>query len=154
MKPITRADLDYLCLHMRESDRAEIMGLRGYDNPLFIARETVLAASFGKAAIAYHKDRPAAVIGVSPKPWPHVWDAWAYGTDEFEKVGLSLTRYALKVLKPHLLKSSAHRLEAPSHVDHAQAHSWLRALGATNETLLRSYGRDGADYILFSWTRK
>lgn len=153
MKPITRADLDYICLKMRDSDKAEILGIRGYDNPLLIARETVYAASMGKAAIAYHNGRPAAVIGVSPKPWPHVWDAWAYGTDDLPKVVLSLTRYALTVLKPYLLRNHAHRLEAPSRIDHLQAHSWLRAMGARDEAILRHYGRDGADYCLFSWTK-
>ncbi|WP_271896307.1 hypothetical protein [Candidatus Phyllobacterium onerii] len=154
LQPITRSDLDYVCLKLRESDKREIFGIRSHDNPLWIAAETLCVASYGKAAIAFYDGKPAAVIGVSPKPWPHVWDAWAYGTDDFNKVGLSLTRYALKVLKPYLLARQVHRLEAPSRMDHSQAHSWLRALGATDEAILRSYGRDGADYVMFSWTRK
>lgn len=111
-----------------------------------------MAASFGKAAIAYHAGRPAAVIGVSPKPWPGVWDAWAYGTDDLPKVSLSLTKYALRTLKPYLLTRGAHRLEAASRINHAEAHSWLRALGARDEGILHKFGRDGADYAMFGWT--
>jgi hypothetical protein len=66
VKPISAEAVEYICLNMREEDRKEILGLRPYDNVQFVARETIFAASYGKAAIAFYNNRPCAVVGVSP----------------------------------------------------------------------------------------
>jgi hypothetical protein len=92
------------------------------------------------------------VCGVSPK-WPGVWDAWAYGTDHLPRRVLEITKYALNELKPFILSRGAHRLECQSRLDHHQAHSWLRSLGARDEGILRGYGKDGADYVSFAWRK-
>jgi hypothetical protein len=153
MEPITASAVEYVCWHMRAVDAEEVYGLRAHDNPMWLCREVVFASSLGKAAVAFHGGRPCAVIGVSPKAWPGVWDAWCFGTENLPAKALDLTRYAVRVLKPFVLGRGAHRLEAASRIDHAEAHSWLRALGARDEGVLRGYGRDGADYVMFGWTR-
>jgi len=152
IQPITREAVEYVCLNMREDDAREVYGLRGHTNPFLLAREAIAAASLGKASVACWRGIPAAVIGVSPN-WPGVWEAWAWGTDDFQRVALSLTRYALTVLKPYVLDHGAHRLQCASRIDHRPAHSWLRAMGARDEGVLRGYGRDGASYVQFSWVR-
>jgi hypothetical protein len=152
VQTISAEAVEYICLNMREEDRKEILGLRPYDNVQFVARETIFAASYGKAAIAFYNNRPCAVVGVSPK-WPGVWDAWAYGTVRLPKRGLEITKYALNELKPFILSRGAHRLECQSRLDHHQAHSWLRSLGARDEGILRGYGKDGSDYVSFAWRK-
>lgn len=138
-------------MNMREIDHAEVFGMRGHDNPLLLAKEVVWASTYGKAAIATHNGRPCAVIGVSPM-WPGVWSAWSFGTDDWSKAVLQLSRYALKTLRPFILERGAHRLQCESHIEHTDAHRWLMTLGAKPEARLRGYGRDGSDYIMFSWS--
>lgn len=150
--PITLSAVEYITLNMREIDALEVYGMRGHDNPLLLAKEVVLAASYGKAAIATHKGMPCGVIGVSPL-WPGVWTAWSFGTEHWPRAVLKISRYGRQVFKPFILGCGAHRLQCESRIDHTEAHRWLEAMGAHKEGLLRGYGRDGADYFMFSWRK-
>lgn len=152
MKPISLAAVEYLTLNMRAIDAAEIYSMRGHDNPHLLANEVVLAASYGKAGIAEHNGRPCGIIGVSPL-WPGVWTVWSFGTDDWPKAVLAMSRFGKRILKPFILARGAHRLQCESRIDHQEAHRWLIALGAKAEGRLRGYGRDGSDYIMFSWTK-
>lgn len=152
MKPITLSAVEYIALHMREADKAEVYGMRAHDSPFILAKEVILAATYGKAGIAEHNGVPVAVVGVSPS-WPGVWDAWAFGTDDWHRCAVSITRYALNVLRPHILERGAHRMHCASRIDHTDAHRWLSVLGAKPESVLRNYGRDGSDYVMFAWSR-
>lgn len=151
MTPISLAAVEYLTLNMREMDRAEVFGMRGHDCPLLLAKEVVWASTYGKAAIATHDGRPCAIIGVSPM-WPGVWSAWSFGTDEWSKAAVQLTRYALRTLRPFILERGGHRLQCESHIDHTEAHRWLKSMGANVDGFLPGYGRDGSTYLMFSWS--
>lgn len=152
MKQISLSAVEYVCLNMRESDRAEVFGMRAHDNPMILAKEIVAVAPYGKVGIADHQGRPAAIIGVTPM-WPGVWSAWAFGTDDWPKVAIELTRYALRVLRPFILERGAHRMQCESRIDHVEAHRWLQTLGAEPEAILSRFGRDGTDYVMFRWSR-
>jgi hypothetical protein len=151
LTPITLTAVEYVCLNMREIDRAEVFGMRAHDDALILAREIVAVAPYGKVGVAAHEGRPAAIVGVTPL-WPGVWSAWAFGTDEWDRVAIELTRYALRVLRPFILERGAHRMQCESRIDHVEAHRWLELLGARPESILRRYGRDGSDYVQFAWT--
>ena len=152
MKPISLEALEYICLNMRAADQAEVYGMRGHDDPFILAREVLITATYGKAAIASHQGRPAGVLGVSPM-WPGVWSAWAFGTDDWPRCAVELTRYARNVLKPFILACGAHRMQCHSRFDHLDAHRWLKTLGAKHEATLGGFGRDGAAYHLFAWSK-
>lgn len=152
MIPISLTAVEYLCLNLREIDAAEIYNMRGHDDPLLLAREVVYAASYGKAAIAEHNGRPAAIIGAAPL-WPNVWTVFSFGTDDWPKCAMALTRYGKRVLTPYLMARGVHRLQCESRIDHIQAHKWLSVMGAKPDGLLGGYGRDGSDYVMFSWRR-
>lgn len=150
MLPISLTAVEYLTINMRLSDQREVYGMRGHENPYLLAREVVLATSYGKAGIAAHRGVPCGIIGVSPL-WPGVWSAWSFGTDDWRKGAVEMTRYALNVLRPFILERRAHRLQCESRVDHVDAHRWLSSMGAKPDGLLEGYGRDGSDYIMWSW---
>ena len=152
MKPITLTAVEYLTLNMREIDAREIYGLRGHDDPLLLAREVVIAATYGKAGIAEHKGRPCGIMGVSPL-WPGVWAVWAFGTEEWAKGVIEISRFGRRVIDPFLRERGAHRAQCESHIEHSDAHRWLGVMGATCEGVLKGYGRDGADYLSFSWSK-
>jgi len=148
--PVSLAAIEYLTLNMREIDRAEIFGLRNHDSPTLLAYEVATLASYGKAAIAEHKGRPCGIIGVFPM-WSGVWSAFSFGTDDWRHGVLSMTSWAKFTMHPHLRQCNAHRLQCESRIDHHEAHRWLTRMGAEADGLLRGYGRDGSDYIMFSW---
>jgi hypothetical protein len=64
-----------------------------------------------------------------------------------------MIRFGKKVLEPHIRARGAHRLQCESRIDHHDAHRWLMAMGAKADGLLQGYGRDGSDYIMFSWSK-
>ena len=66
---------------------------------------------------------------------------------------MALTRYGKRVLRPFILARGAHRLQCESRIDHVEAHKWLSVMGAKPDGLLSGYGRDGSDYVMFSWRR-
>lgn len=132
---------------MREADKREIYGIRFHSNPIWVSREIIQASHI--AAIAEHKGKPAAVIGAC-ELWPSTWSLFSLGTDDWSKCVISLTRYALRTLKPHFLTHGATRVQCESHSSHIEAHRWLAALGGKPQTLHR-FGRDGSDYLQFTW---
>lgn len=152
MIQISLAAVEYLTLNMREMDAREIYGMRGHDNPMLLAKEVVLAASYGKAAIATHQGVPCGIIGVSPL-WPGVWSAWSFGTDNWTKAVLQLSRFGKRELEPYLRRAGAHRVQCESHIDHTDAHRWLKSMGANLDGFLPGYGRDGSTYLMFSWSK-
>jgi hypothetical protein len=152
IKPISAAAVTWLCCNMRAIDAREIYGLRNHSNPDLLAREILIAATWGKAAIAEVDGRPASIVGVNPL-WAGVWAIWSFGTEDWPKAAISITKYGIRVLRPYIMDRGAHRLQCESRIDHIDAHRWLTACGATVEGTLRGYGRDGTDYLQFAWTR-
>lgn len=152
MIPISLTAVEYLCVNMREIDQREIYGIRWHDNPLLLAREVVIASTYGKAAIATYNGKPCGIMGISPM-WPGVWSVWSFGTDDWSKAVLELSRYGKKVLEPFVRVRGAHRVQCESRIDHHEAHRWLQAMGAKADGILQGYGRDGSDYLMFSWSK-
>ena len=150
--PVSLSAVTYLAVNMRDIDAREIYNIRNHESPDLLAREVILAASFGKAGISVQDGRPVGIVGVSPL-WAGVWTIWSYGTDEWRKGVLDMTRFGRKVLKPFLLARGAHRLQCESRVDHEDAHRWLASCDAKIEGVLQCYGRDGSDYYQFAWIR-
>lgn len=137
----------HVAMHMREMDKREIYGLRWEDNPFQIMNEVMARADF--AWVAWWEGKPAVVLGGAPMH-PGVWSMFMFGTDDFPRLALGLTRFAKKTAIPTLFgQLGAHRLQAHSHAEHHDAHRWLRRLGAAPESTLGGYGRDGSDYQLW-----
>lgn len=152
MQPITFGAIQYICLNMRERDRAEIYGMRSHDNPIWLSHEVLAYAAKGWARIAYDGTRPVSIAGATPM-WSGVWTIWAFGTDDWPKGVVDLVRWTRNELKPWLLHHGAHRVQCESRFDHTEAHTLLERFGARRECTLSGYGRDGADYYLYAWRK-
>jgi hypothetical protein len=159
LMPVTEMGLYFIACNLRAMDREEIFATRWDNDPsalvdecLFVLKRpssfAVMAAFGGKIPL------PIAVLG-AVEQWPGVWDVWAFGTEDFFRVGFILTRYVRKTLIPTLLAKGARRAHCRSLASHKAAHQWLRALGATEdcERRLKSWGKNGEDFILFEWHR-
>jgi hypothetical protein len=133
--------------NMRERDREEIYNLRWDDNPFTILNDVMARKNF--AWVAWLDERPAAVFGGAPLH-PGVWSMFCFATDDFPRLALGLSRFAIKTVVPTLFgEMGAHRLQCDSHEKHVSAHKWLKLLGAEREAIKAGYGRDGANYFSF-----
>jgi hypothetical protein len=143
------ASLAYIAVNMRQADRDEIYNVVGHNNPFLLAQQALDASRMGQAVVAHGRSgRPVACLGFMVNR-PGVSQAFAFSTDHFQDVALTLTRYALRVMKPALIASGFHRIECESRADHTDAHRWLKRLGFEAEGVLRQFGSDGSDYIKF-----
>lgn len=150
IKSVSWSSILFLAHNMRERDRVEVFNAINHDSPDMLARECLWVTAYGKTGVAFSGGRPVGVVGVVPLRGG-VWEAWAFGTNEWSRGARDLTRFAVKQLKPFVLKHGGHRVQAKSRYDHHDAHRWLRWLGAKEEGLLRGFGRDRSDYIMFAW---
>lgn len=137
--------------NMRAKDAAEIYATRWTDSPIDLA-ESVMRA-IGPGWVAWIGAEPVAVIGAASM-WPNVWSVYAFGTDEFRRVAPYLTRHIRKVMMPGLMIVGACRAECRSIATHTEAHRWLERLSARREAFLPKYGRNGEDFVLYSWTEE
>jgi len=150
---LAKADLGsllFICRNLRECDREELFATRFGDCPDELAAEAF--SRWGSLAYVAHGEDgiPIAAIGAVPL-WGGVWQAWMMGTDRFHEVGKQLTRWARKVMIPSVVAAGCHRAEARSLGSHPDAHKWMEMLGAKRESVLRRYGRDKQDFVLFVW---
>jgi len=150
--PLDLDDATFIALNLRADDATEIYSIRDDDNPAALARDVMAClAARGLGFCARLDGRPVAAFGVLEK-WPAVYEAFAFATDSFPKVGGRVTRFILREIAPWLRARGARRLQCHSHEDHWRAHRWLRFLGAQEEARLECFGRDGSAYLIFAWT--
>lgn len=142
------ASVAYIARNMRKADRDEVYNVIGHNNPFLLAQQALDAGRMGSSVCAHRDNRPIAVLGFMARH-PGVGSVFAFGTDEFPRVALTLTRYALRVMRPALIASGFHRVQCESRIDHHDAHAWLERLGFKREGILKAFGSDGSDYIQF-----
>lgn len=138
----------FVCRNLRDSDRREAFATLYSADPDKLAMD--IAQTWGPFAFcAFDADGPVALIGASER-WPGVWCCWMLATDRFNNVGKGLTKWVKQSMIPSLVEQGAHRIEAYSIEGHDTAHRWLRFCGAAPEALLRRYGRNGEDFLVFT----
>lgn len=140
-------DLYTIAENMREWDRREIFATRWSDDPSELARDT-MAVSYEFGWIASRDNRPIAAVGAVPLH-TGVWSVWMYATNEFPRVGLGLSRFVVRCMKP-ALQGMAHRAECRSMDGHEDAQKWLEFIGFKRESSIPKYGRGGETFHLYS----
>lgn len=137
--------------NMREWDKREIYATRCNDDPDEVAE---FALACGKVSwVAGRGDKAIAAFGCAPL-WPGVWSMWLFATDDFNQIGISVTRLVKKSIVPMLFDAGAHRLEARSMEGHTDAQRWLEVIGAQREGgPLRGFGREGQDFHVYTWAK-
>lgn len=151
MQPATLRDASYVAANMREVDRAEIFCQLAPD-----ARSETLAYMSlnggGQQWCAWLEGEPIACWG-----WSQLTYAggilWAWGTNDFVKAVPAITNAAINELVPMFDEAGMQYLEARSMVGHDEAHRWLKLLGGVPSCTLPTYGRNGEDFVLFTWSR-
>ena len=144
--------IEYVCLHLRAADAEEIFAIRPHNSPILLAWEAhYLIRNSGRGRVAWWNGRPSAVIALVEER-KGVWSVSMFGTDEFKNVAFTCMRWARATLRELVLEHGAQRLHCDSHVNHHEAHRFLRAMGAVEEgPPMQRFGKDGASYQKFVW---
>lgn len=146
VQPISFDAALYVALRMRALDVEEIFATRWADDRVDLAHAAAARAPLAWAAGL--DGGPIACIG-AVQCWPGVWEAWMYATDDFDKIGKRLTRFAHRAIIPAVRAAGGHRLQAHSMEGHTVAHRWLDGFGAVREATLRAFGRGGQDFHVY-----
>jgi hypothetical protein len=150
---VTLPALEYICLNMRDADRLEIMNVVAHDSPIRLAREAhYMITNMGRGRIAWHNQRPAAVIFLT-EDRPTIWQIGMFGTDDTKAVAFSCMRWARENLREIIRPPMCgRRMQCDSRVGHDESWRFLMAMGAVKEgPPMRAYGKDGGDYQRFVW---
>lgn len=149
LQPLTKPAVRYILQNLRKDDHAELSAMRWDDDLTHIADEVPRLGAFGWVA---GKEMPIAAIGALPI-FPGAWSVWMFATDEFPRISLSLTRFALRCMFPALKKTGARRLECRTLASHSHARRWIEFLGGYKEVDLPGYGKNGEDFCCYVWRR-
>ena len=142
--------IEFVAANMREPDRTEIFATRWTDDPIEFAKSIHPLNKFMWCAV--RDGVPCAVWGAVPQ-WPRIWTAFAFGTDDWAKVALTMTKHIRGFMLPALIRAKAHRVSAATHSAHTEAHRWLESMGAVREQPMAHYGKGGELFFNYVWTR-
>lgn len=145
----TEPEVRYVLENLRPEAREEIV-LQSDEKIETMALRMAWAPGFSWAV--YYDGRPAALIGANPMH-PGVWSLYGTGTSDWPKVGRLVTLVAKRDMMRAVKDAGAHRAQCLSPAWHHETHKWLRWLGATEETALPAWGRNGEDFIMFTWLK-
>lgn len=156
LRPVDHYSIEYIALHLRDQDAREIYGMRPYDTPFALAQEVSFRFRAphdqARGAIAWFDGKPCALIGFIQQH-PQMWNAIAFGTDDWRNVAIDLMRWARRQAQALVDEGIGSRLQAISHEQSTEAHKFLTALGARKEAEAPLYGKDGATYYTFAWLK-
>jgi hypothetical protein len=148
IEPLTVEGCYSVLERMREADAEEVFGLRFNDRLDELAGDCMACAPFAYQAL--DSEGPQAIIGAQARH-PTLWQVWMIGTDQFNNVGLAMTKFTKRKFAPALIGVGALRAQCYSLDTHISAHKWLEAVGAEKEAVLPAFGKQNQTYFLFSW---
>lgn len=133
--------------HLRAADREELFALRDDEDPRRLVAEVMARPEM--TWVAWWEKRPAVVLGAVE--WRRgVWHVHCFGTDDFGRLALPLTRFVRKTMLPLLFDTfGAHRLTADSLGTHTNAHRWMELCGARREGVRQAHGKGGEDFATY-----
>lgn len=150
----TKEQVYRVALKMRARDFEEFIAVSPLDDIESLA--AALAERYGDRddVLCGSLDGEPICIGGTIEAWPGVINLLFFATDDFPKIGLSITRFIRKELFPRYFEAGIHRIQAISLDGYEQVHAWLRAIGLQRETEpMPGYGKNGEAYIQFAKVR-
>ena len=153
VEPATQEDVYRVALAMRERDFAEMSAVARVDVRKHLA--TQLSARYGNRPdiLCGKVDGEPVCIGGTIEAWPNVMSLLFFATDDFPKIGLTITRFIKKELFPRYFEAGVHRIQAISLDGYVEVHDWLRSLGLEEEAVFPAYGKGGETFLQFAAVR-
>lgn len=140
----------YVIDRMRQRDADEIFALHWDDNREALAEEVATYA--GAMSVCWELDGVPVSLQGTAAIRPGVWANWAFGTDDWPRVVLSMTRHSRRFIMPALLRAGFHRAEARALASHTSSRAWIESLGGRLESIQTGAGRAGEDFAVYVWT--
>jgi hypothetical protein len=129
--------------NLREFDQAYFRDVPNYRDVLRMYQAT------GNAYTAMVGGKVACCFGYQTL-WPGVAEAWMLTSDQVNTKAVSLTRSAGRYFDHIATKEALRRLQITVNARHRLAVRWADALQFTREGVLRHYGPDKSDHIMFA----
>lgn len=145
VEPATLEALQHIVQHLRAIDRDELLATTVGDDLSSLPGRIM---QFCIMSFVAADEAPIAAWGIRPM-WPGVCTVWAFGTDDWDRALMPMTRHGREFMIPTLLKQGYHRIECRSLADREDTARWLRLFGATPEATLRCYGKSGENFTLY-----
>jgi hypothetical protein len=148
--PATFLDLSYVAANLCPADQAEISCQVEQYDPLGVAA----AALSGYAFTVEAGGNPELAFGAARgRADGTLWIAWSWGTKRSWRALPDAIRFIQQHLQPMVYRDGALRVEARALASNERAHRFLERIGGRCDCALRSYGKGGEDFLLYSWTR-
>lgn len=145
-QPITDEAVHYIVSNLRAADREELSAASNSMDPdVWVAQMRPIS---GFTSFFEVDGKPATLIGAASIR-KGVWSLYCFGTDEFDRCALSLTRYCKEVMTPSLISVGCHRAECDTIDTHTSAHRWLESLGLKRESVMPQYGRNRETFFKY-----
>ncbi len=112
------------------------------------AQEGIKAPEYVNAVTVFKDDSPIAIFG-GIDILPGILQVWGLISDDVRKCPLGFHKAALHLLKAKF-SGGYRRVQMTVRSDFLCGWKWAKALGFQSEGIMRKYGPDGTDYILFS----
>lgn len=145
----TLEEIRHVVLNLRDQSRREIFQATDMDEEAF-AQSVFHARGF--TWVGYHNGAPTAILGAH-RQHQGVWSVFGFGTEDWQAIWRAVTRTAKVDMFRMVSECGCHRAHCVTMTESTDVHRWLRLLGATEESVMRGYGKGGEDYTMFSWTK-
>lgn len=146
---LTFDHMAYVLRNLRNDDRRELQAVHGDIAEDDLADQ--LTRGSQHSAVCLLRGRPVCAMGLVPVGATNTAALWLLSTPEVTKVGIGLTRELRRDIPKALVKLGYSRAQAVSMCDNKQANRWMKLLGATTESKLKKFGRNGEDFFMQRW---
>ena len=137
-----------------QTDDARHLQYRGLDASYFASYEETVAyieklQTVGPAITVYYQGQIAACWGFAQLV-PGVYEAWCLGSELFNQYPVATTRTAKFVIEQGAKYLAAHRIQVTVLANNKVANNWASVLLFNKEGLLKQFGHDKQDYVMYA----
>lgn len=143
-------EISYVCNNLRPKSHEDIFGAT-FDN--LDELKAVMTGIGGIQWVGYCDKLPAAIVGAH-LIHGGVWGVYGFGTAKWGDIWRDVTKVGRREVLGGIQRAGGHRAQCVSPAEHKDTHAWLRLLGATIETPMPKYGRNGEDYVMLAWVKE
>ncbi len=146
IEPLTAAAIGHVVYNMRDRDREEIAALGWAASVDLVKRVMLTRYGF----VACTDDGTPVAVAAGDEHVPGLIGLTFFATARLPEIGLALSRHIKRTVIPGYFESGmVRRAEARSLEGYDWAARWMRSLGFRDLCVLRRFGKDGEDFILW-----
>ncbi len=130
-------------------DLMEIREVFAHDKTLIERCETQYNAHGSFSYTLVKNWKPIAIIGMDLK-WPGVGEVWAVTSDDVVNFPKFFHQHSDRMMNAYAKELKLWRLQATVRDGFEYGMNWMKGLKFEREALLKKFGPEGSDYVLFA----